>query len=261
VNIKEYISSGIIESYVLGLATDAEREEFERICKQYPEVAEARNEFEIKLEQQLMQDAIEPPAYLKEKIQQSLHTPGIETIEKNSLQHHEVPVRSLNFWKIAAAASIIILAGSLIWAFSLYNKYQDTQLANEQLRSQIKEAESKDPFEQLEPIVQRPSVKWAALLAKENPSNCMGHIYWDSLTKDTYLLLGNLSQPASDKQYQLWALINNQPIDLGVFDVKEVGFLLKMKNVQNAEAFAITIEKRGGSPTPTMDSMFAVGKL
>jgi anti-sigma-K factor RskA len=261
VNIKEYISSGIIESYVLGLATDAERKEFERICQQYPEVAEARNDFEVKLEQQLMQDAIEPPSHIKEKIQQSLHNTGTENPATNTVQHHEVPVRSLNFWKIAAAATIILLAGSLIWAFSIYNKYQDTQDANEQLRSQIKEAEKKNPFEQLEPIVQNPSVKWSALLAKDNPANCQAHIYWDSLTKDTYLLLGNMPKPASDKQYQLWALINNQPIDLGVFDVKQEGLLLRMRNVQNAEAFAITIEKRGGSPTPTMDSMFAIGKL
>ncbi|MFN2458075.1 MAG: anti-sigma factor domain-containing protein [Chitinophagaceae bacterium] len=260
-NTKEYISSGIIESYVLGLATDAERQEFESMCKLHPEIAEARNQFELALEKQLLQDAVQPPAHIKQTIQQSLASSNITSPAKPIGEQEQVPVRRLNFWKIAAAASIILLAGSLIWAFSLYNKYQDTQHVNEQLRSQIKEAENKDPFEQLEPIVQRPSVKWSALLATENPSNCRGHIYWDSLTKDTYLLIGNLPQPASDKQYQLWALINNQPIDLGVFDGKDDGILLKMKNVQNAEAFAITIEKRGGSPTPTMDSMYAIGKL
>jgi hypothetical protein len=72
VDVKEYISSGIIERYVFGLATDAEREEFERIYKKYPEVDVARDEFEIKLEQQIMQDAIEPPAHLKETIQNSI---------------------------------------------------------------------------------------------------------------------------------------------------------------------------------------------
>jgi hypothetical protein len=50
VNIQEYISSGIIESYVLGLASDEERREFEQTCAQYPEVLAARIEFELAME-------------------------------------------------------------------------------------------------------------------------------------------------------------------------------------------------------------------
>ncbi len=75
------------------------------------------------------------------------------------------------------------------------------------------------------------------------------------------MLIGNMPQTASDKQYQLWALIDNRQVDLGVFDIKKEGLLVKMKNVHNAEAFAITIEPRGGSPTPTLEAMSAIGKL
>ncbi len=41
-NIQEYISSGIIECYVLGLATSEEQQEFERICAAHSEVKQAR---------------------------------------------------------------------------------------------------------------------------------------------------------------------------------------------------------------------------
>jgi anti-sigma-K factor RskA len=44
VNKQEYISSGIVESYVLGLASAEERNEFEQMCSQYPDVLAARNE-------------------------------------------------------------------------------------------------------------------------------------------------------------------------------------------------------------------------
>jgi anti-sigma-K factor RskA len=63
-------------------------------------------------------------------------------------------------------------------------------------------------------------------------------------------MVNNLPQPATDKQYQLWALMNGQPIDLGVF-ARDERLLIKMKNVQNAQAFAITVEPKGGSTTPT----------
>ncbi|HSS98730.1 MAG TPA: hypothetical protein VLK33_16965 [Terriglobales bacterium] len=46
-NIKEYISSGIIESYVLGLASSEEVAEFEKLCTEYPELVAARTSFEI----------------------------------------------------------------------------------------------------------------------------------------------------------------------------------------------------------------------
>ena len=46
-NIQEYISSGIIESYVLGLADPEERLEFERIAVEYPELLAAKDAFDI----------------------------------------------------------------------------------------------------------------------------------------------------------------------------------------------------------------------
>lgn len=57
-NIQEYISSGIIESYVLGLASAEERTDVQRMCEQYPEVLQVRITFEIAMEQQAMETAI-----------------------------------------------------------------------------------------------------------------------------------------------------------------------------------------------------------
>lgn len=71
--------------------------------------------------------------------------------------------------------------------------------------------------------------------------------------------------PVNDKshQYQLWALVNGKPVDLGVFDVKAdtAGILVNMKEIANAQTFAVTIEKRGGSPSPTMDQMIVAGNV
>jgi anti-sigma-K factor RskA len=74
-------------------------------------------------------------------------------------------------------------------------------------------------------------------------------VYWDTTgsAKDVYMVINNLPQAPSEMQYQLWALLDGQPIDLGVFDfdVRQKRLLVKMKNVQNAQAFAITLERRG----------------
>jgi anti-sigma-K factor RskA len=34
-----------------------------------------------------------------------------------------------------------------------------------------------------------------------------------------------------------------------------------MKNIPRAQAFAITLEKKGGNPTPTMEQMFVMGSI
>jgi anti-sigma-K factor RskA len=70
--------------------------------------------------------------------------------------------------------------------------------------------------------------------------------------------------PANDQahQYQLWALVGGKPVDLGVFDVDTTSKEMKeMKSTALADAFAVTLEPRGGSTSPTMSEMMVVGKF
>ena len=70
---------------------------------------------------------------------------------------------------------------------------------------------------------------------------------------------GEAAIPA-DKQYQLWALKDGQPIDMGVFDpVTPEDGLLEMGRVPGADAFAVTLEPRGGSANPTLEEMYVYG--
>ena len=64
----------------------------------------------------------------------------------------------------------------------------------------------------------------------------------------------------SDKQYQLWALIASKPVDLGLFDLPRSNAILKMKNTQKADAFAITIENRGNTGGPDLEQLQSMGK-
>ncbi len=64
----------------------------------------------------------------------------------------------------------------------------------------------------------------------------------------------------NDQQYQLWALIDGKPKDLGVFDAEQEKLILKMNNTQKRKLLRITIEKRGGNPSPTLEKMQSMGK-
>lgn len=259
-NVKEYISSGIIESYVMDLATEAERREFETMCSQYAEIAEARNAFESALESQLLKDAIPAPKFLQQQIKEKITSPNKET-DTNNFEQEETPVRRLSAWRWVAAASLILLAGSIYWTVSTNKKYQELEARNQELQNQVQQStaqvnQMQDDIDKL----QHP-MKTAALKS-EDKSRTFATIYWDTLSasKDVYLLINNLPTPASDKQYQLWALLDGKPIDLGMIEAKQKRLLYRMKNVQNAQAFAITLEPAGGSPAPT-SAPISVSKL
>jgi anti-sigma-K factor RskA len=252
VNTNEYISSGIIESYVLGLASDEERKEFEQMCTQYPEVLAARTSFELALEKQAMENAITPSADVKSKIFDQISGTG----KVVSIKSESTPVRKINWSKYSVAASLILLAGSLYYNISLFNKNKEIKKNYDNTLAKLNDME-KD----IQILQQNPNVKMASMKGMEISPASYATVYWDTTSHDVYLLTNNLPIPASDKQYQLWALLNGKPVDLGVFDIKKERLLIQAKNTQGAEAFAITLENKGGSPTPTMEKIYVMGKL
>ena len=103
-------------------------------------------------------------------------------------------------------------------------------------------------------------VKMPGIPTSPAPSS-MATVYWNTESKEVYLLVNQLPMPVPDKQYQLWAIVDGHPVDAGVFDMDKNFSFVKLKTIPKAEAFAITLEKKGGSTTPSMDAMYVMGKV
>jgi len=236
---------------VLGLASAEERREFEQMCLQYPEVLDARSAFELSLEKQAMENAIAPPADLKNKILNEIGSTGkIVPMQSTS-------ARSTNWMKYAAAACFILLAGSLYYNISLYNKNRSLQNDYKNTVAKLNEMET-----DMRVITGRESIKMASLKGTDISPQSYTTVYWDTTSHDVYLMTNNLPVPANDKQYQLWAFINGQPVDLGYFDIKKERLLIQAKNAQGVEAFAITLEKKGRpDPSKPEGAVYVMGKL
>lgn len=83
-NIREYINSGIIEAYVLGIATPEERMEVEELAIEYIIVREAIDEFSYNLEQFSFLNAPSPDPVIKPSL--------LATIDYlNRIEQGEVP--------------------------------------------------------------------------------------------------------------------------------------------------------------------------
>lgn len=262
-NIKEYILSGAVESYVLGLASTEEKTEFEKFCREFPGLIEARTNFEITLEQQLLGQTCTCAVGVKEKVmnairQQSLfnQTKSI-SMESSKINNGSSPMK----W--VAAASVILLLASAYFAYNFYGKNED--LKSQLAKSKQEQTTLDDRLKKLE-MVSDPNVAVINLKGTEKAPKSSASVYWDSTSSNVYLVAKNMPKLASDKQYQLWALINGQggslqPTSLGLFDVGDDGkIILKMENATKADAFAITIESKGNKGGPTLEQLQTMGK-
>jgi len=183
------------------------------------------------------------------------------------VQRPLAPVRTISFAKFLAAASIILLLGSTLLNFYFYNQYKSTSAQlhdliaqNEQMASNNTIMQTKlQQYEKSMTLIGDTNMAVVAMKGQPVAPQSLTTVYWNKQTKDVYLMVNDLPQPVTGKQYQLWAIVDGVPVDAGMLDLSQASGLVKMKNIPKAQAFAITLENTGGSKTPTMP-IYVVGK-
>ena len=109
-------------------------------------------------------------------------------------------------------------------------------------------------------IINKKNFQKIALEGLEISPESLAFIYWNRSTQEVYLNVNSLPIPDRDLQYQLWGIIDGKPVDAGIFEVNLSG-LQRMKDIAGASAFAVTLEPKGGSKSPTMDQMYIIGNV
>lgn len=238
----------MIESCVLGLASEEERREFEQLCLQYPELVSARNEFEENLEKKAFEQVIQPPAFLKGKILASIQEQEQTGKEAKVISMTARP-RPSGWLRYIAAAAVILFLASAWFAYDQYSKKE--QLKDYYSRLQFQVDSVNTVLAQQKKTMIDPGAAMVVNMEGTKPSSVSSaSIYWDTASSNVFLVVRNLPRLPTEKQYQLWAFIAGKPVDLGLFDGDNNKVILQMKNTQKAEAFAITIENRGNGPVP-----------
>ncbi|WP_018627711.1 anti-sigma factor [Niabella aurantiaca] len=261
-NIQEYIKSGIIESYVLGVAGPEEAAELEQMRVLHPEVNAAILDFEQELEQAARKNAIPVAGDMKDQLFKQLKlTPQMVPVaapRKGSVTAFSKPL-------VAAAAVLLIV--SIAYNIYAYQKVRTLERENKDLALQRSMLYAKGEMLQtraaaLDSSLQffsDPSSLKIALTGIKETATTKAVVIWNKKNKEVRLTLKALPAPPPNKQYQLWALVNGTPVDAGV--IGDCATVCVLKNIENAEAFAITLEKSGGSPAPSLDQLQAIGKI
>jgi anti-sigma-K factor RskA len=273
VNIQDYIESGKLELFLLGELTEREREEVLTLAKTYPE---------IQLELDTLEEAMfafdqasgpAPSPKMKEKIFSSL---------ENDFKKEEtktIPLSSgaisksakLGPWKgLAAAASLVAVlasAAAIFFASKFYDTDQKfTALLQEQQvmadnLNQVK-LQYEETGSRLDRLVagdfKRVEMKGESLPMQKDAKV---DVFWDANAQEVFVAVNNLNSLSDEYDYQLWAIGKEGPVGIGLVNPGEKFTLQQMQAVAEAGAFAITIEPKGGSKSPTLEKLVVLGEV
>jgi anti-sigma-K factor RskA len=263
VELNEMISSGLLELYVLGQTSAEETLLVQSMAAKHPQIVDEIVAIEIAMEGYAQAHAIPPSTHVKEKLFAQLNnTLSSSANETKIVSLTDTPKKSsMGYWKMAAAAAVLLFVGSTIFNTIIYTKYNtvSNDLAN--VQQQLKQANSdNEEMAYNLKVVQNKNTNIVKLAGLPAAPDAVAKIFWIKDTKEVYVDPSNLPSAPEGKQYQLWAIVDGKPVDAGMIDSKKKTSIQKMKSFGKAEAFAVTLETTGGNPTPK-GTMYVLGNL
>jgi len=243
-NIEEYISSGIIEAYVLGLCSQSEKLEVEELRNKFPELENAIIEFEVNLEKKLGEEFVSPTRETDIAILEKLDSLSAPVVNIRSGGNRGNRNSRIRF--AVAAAILFIIAGSY-FVFSLLR--QNNRLRDE--LALLKNNPESLPGSDYE-IMKNPGITPVALYGVGIHAICRCTMFWDKQTGKGYIMIHHLPKSGKRGSYRLWAEVGEQPVNIGILDDEIRGRFIEIKDIpQNAKSFMVTMEISGEATVPS----------
>lgn len=242
--------------YVLGQTTQAETAQVEAWLLQYPELREELDAIELGMEEYALSHAIEPSKDVRSRLLSAV-------ANNNTSTSSATPVRNITAWKWIAAASVLLLIGSVFANWYYYNKFRQTDLALQQNKKELLAVSSKvDSMSSDMEVVTNKYSRTVALDGMDPAPGAAAKVFWMKNTGEVFIDASDLPAAPEGMQYQLWGFVDGKPVDAGIISTAAGNrySIQKMKTFGRAEAFAVTLETMGGNPTPK-GKVYVMGKL
>lgn len=253
-DINNYIASGNIELYVLGMCSHEEKLEMEQLRKQNAAIDEAIKQYEINLEKSWMKLGEQPPAFADEKILQQLNVltkPAVKLFNEDKKSQRLVRLHWI------AAASVLLFILSAVFNFTLYKKIENQQAVLQAKPNELSSLPASDFA-----VISNPTITPVAMYGVGSHAICRCTMFWDKKTGKLYLFIHHLIKSNATKDYQLWAMVNNKPVSVGIVNDDIRGRFIELQNVPAAAtSFIVTLEKAGGNKQPTISETYLSGSI
>jgi anti-sigma-K factor RskA len=251
-DVKTYIESGILELYVLGQLSPEEEKEVQEMQSKHIEIQREIHEISVVLEKYAQLNAIKVPSHVAERIFENLPSKSAPSSVDSSAF---VPPKSGLKWNALTTlfALLSVLGFSMYFILkmehnSALQKYESDKKACDSIALEQQQLfaiinQINDPNNKI--IDMTPTAGYAGISV---------YLHYNAVTKKNLLQLVKLPDITSDQAFQLWSLKDGaDPMPLDVFADKNK--IIEVDFVDNTATYAITIEPKAGSKSPTLEKL------
>jgi anti-sigma-K factor RskA len=245
------IESGMLEMYLLGLLPDEQVAALEKMLADDAELAQKYAEIEQDFENVSLENAVQPPNFIKEDLFESIRQ---EYDEVKKLPKEAKPQTFL--WIAASLAALFMITS--LWMFTQWNNTkEDLQVTQKELndiKSQIQSLQGDlESSRLLAAIVEDPNTLQYAMKGNAKIPGGFATAYINHEAKSAIVNVQKLPELPADKTYQMWADVEGEMINMGVIDKSKN--VVVMNYIDEATSLNITIEPAGGSDHATVEQL------
>jgi anti-sigma-K factor RskA len=253
--ITTFLSSGLLDKYLMGTTTDAEAQQVETYISKYPEVQNAYNTLQYNLEIVAKSNAVEAPKHILNTVLETLDdAPVIPLARKEKYK---------KWYKFSIAASVTAIA----FAASSYLFYNQNQKLTEEnqvvvdeifdLRSDIEQNNKKlDAVMEQFKRLNDPNTYKYIMKGNDRARNLKTVAYINPKEKTSMIDVVSLPQLPEEQCYQIWADLQGKMVSLGILSETD-SHLKRIPFTENASGLNITIEPKGGNAVASLENTVA----
>lgn len=254
--INIFLSSGLLEKYLLGDTTSAETELVESHISKYPEVQNAYNTLQFNLEVFAKSNAIEAPKSILNNILDELDEKPVI-----SLNNSKTKYKKWYKYSVAASVAALIFAGT---SYIFYNQNQKLSSENQVVVEEIYDLRSdiEQNNKMLDKVMRQllrlnnPETEKYIIKGNERAKDLKTVAYINAKEKTSMIDVVSLPELPEEQCYQIWAELQGKMVNLGILDKAD----RKLRNIpymEDALALSITIEPKGGNSIASVENSVA----
>lgn len=259
------MESGLLELYVAGACSPDEARTVKDLVMRDPAIAREVESIRLAVESYAHAHRREPRRELKTRVLDAVD--AVSRTSEETGHANVVPLSPRRRYLLVASVAFVIglLPGIYFMLESRHYRHAFettmTQLADVQQQRSVIAARASSMERAIDQLADTNVVR-IVMPGLPSAASSFATVWWNRRSQEVYLDLHRMPSISSNEDYQLWAIVDGKPVDLGTFNpAAAAAAIVRMKQVGTPQAFAVTIEPKGGRTTPTLERMVVLGKV
>lgn len=262
---ENFLKTGLLEQYVLGLTDEKETEEVERYAEAFPEIKAEIESMRKAVDDYARQYAVMPPEELKTRVMEEIDEKEAYSQPQGSLRGR---TERSNGGRWGAWLARGIMATLIILSLSFYQSKvaadREYEVLSREYRAFQQECSRRqaqqEKLQEVYAFLKNEHTTPIRLLSTGLVAEAEAVAYFNEAEKKVFINPTLLPPPPQGKAYQIWADVAGEMVSMGLIDghSKE---LQPVAFIDGTESLNITLEPEGGSKEPTVTLLYVNGKV